>query len=1102
MRRLLTLLCFAALLAAPASHAQQRSTPALDAEAALEARPTARPATERPVYYRYDEALGGLVLNEAGRAASAAFRADLPAVAPRAPRRAADRSARVPPVPVYRGSSLVLTVDAAFDDGGGDANPGDGVCETISFPDECQLRAAIDEANAATGPITIEFAIDDGPTGSEIAPGVWQIQVEFVSSMGPDPLPRIETSDVTIDGLTQPGASCGDLVSGPKHDLRVVLDGSLLSFGDGLSNFNEPGMTVRGLVIQNFPGMGIRAFRENSLAECNYVGTDFTGEAAAGNFDGIEVNGTTQNNLVSGNGNIGIIPYPFESGMIVQRNLVGSDADGNQPLGNGSTGIWVSGDNADINTNLASANVLEGIFLGLDPGEHGAVPSGVVLTNNTVGLTKNRGVGPGGMGAFDGILVEDDDTFEDLVDNDIGLPGAGNGNFVGNNTFGISVIGSGVSDTRIRNNTVGLALNGNAAPNGSGVLVDGDDPLGTRIGGLAAGEGNVISGNVLSGVFLGGGISTHVEGNTIGLNAAGAVRPNGQVGDNLQNSGIDVFDSFDPVIRGNTVSGNNGSGIRFAGPLRGDAGGTTAARSSAAFVVSDNRIGTTADGSAARPNVESGLVLGNSASLATVSGNTISGNTDTGVFLFGGVSGVVLENNFIGTNAAGDDLGNGIPGEDGLAGIFCQSASGVRIGQNFQPNTIRFNERDGIFLSGGCSDIAIVGNVIDSNGQLAVDLAPDGPNPNDAGDGDSGANDRLNFPVITSAENDGSNSVIAWTLNAEANTTYELLFCRNAAPDASGFGECETPNALATTTTNGSGNASGTQTLGASAYPAGSFVTANATEVAGTLPQGYRKTSEFAASVEVEDAGLSGEITIDATPTSPLTVPRGGQVSFTYVVANGTANPATGQSWFSAALQNGPTLAEGVITNGTLPSGQQVTVPYVQQVPGNAPVATYDFCLRVGLFPNVVIDEDCFEIVVTPARAASGAEAWAALEVGPWVPEPMAGAKEADEAAAPEADAVEAASGAAVPETVELAGAYPNPFGRAATVAFALPEAQHARLAVYDVLGREVARLADGELEAGRHEAVLDGAALPSGVYLVRLVAGADVRTEQVTLVR
>ncbi|MEM6784236.1 MAG: T9SS type A sorting domain-containing protein, partial [Bacteroidota bacterium] len=56
---------------------------------------------------------------------------------------------------------------------------------------------------------------------------------------------------------------------------------------------------------------------------------------------------------------------------------------------------------------------------------------------------------------------------------------------------------------------------------------------------------------------------------------------------------------------------------------------------------------------------------------------------------------------------------------------------------------------------------------------------------------------------------------------------------------------------------------------------------------------------------------------------------------------------------------------------------------------------------------------------------------------------------------------------------------------------------------VYDLLGREVATLADGRIEAGTHTMMLDGRGLPSGVYVVRLETGAGtVQTQRVTLLR
>ena len=80
--------------------------------------------------------------------------------------------------------------------------------------------------------------------------------------------------------------------------------------------------------------------------------------------------------------------------------------------------------------------------------------------------------------------------------------------------------------------------------------------------------------------------------------------------------------------------------------------------------------------------------------------------------------------------------------------------------------------------------------------------------------------------------------------------------------------------------------------------------------------------------------------------------------------------------------------------------------------------------------------------------------------------------------------------------------AYPNPFNPSAEIAFDLPEATDVRLAVYDVTGREVARLADGPTGAGAHRVRFDATGLPSGVYLYRLEAGSFAATERMTLVK
>ena len=73
------------------------------------------------------------------------------------------------------------------------------------------------------------------------------------------------------------------------------------------------------------------------------------------------------------------------------------------------------------------------------------------------------------------------------------------------------------------------------------------------------------------------------------------------------------------------------------------------------------------------------------------------------------------------------------------------------------------------------------------------------------------------------------------------------------------------------------------------------------------------------------------------------------------------------------------------------------------------------------------------------------------------------------------------------PLGVQIRRPSPNPFEDAATLGLTLPAAARVRVALVDVLGREVAVLGDGPREAGPHEVPIDGAALRPGVYVARV---------------
>ena len=92
--------------------------------------------------------------------------------------------------------------------------------------------------------------------------------------------------------------------------------------------------------------------------------------------------------------------------------------------------------------------------------------------------------------------------------------------------------------------------------------------------------------------------------------------------------------------------------------------------------------------------------------------------------------------------------------------------------------------------------------------------------------------------------------------------------------------------------------------------------------------------------------------------------------------------------------------------------------------------------------------------------------------------------------------------GRGVPDRLTFLAPYPNPAAGRATLSYTLPASGPVRIAVYNVLGQEVAVLAQGEARAGRVERHVDLSRLPSGSYFVRLTAAGQDRTQRLTVVR
>lgn len=80
--------------------------------------------------------------------------------------------------------------------------------------------------------------------------------------------------------------------------------------------------------------------------------------------------------------------------------------------------------------------------------------------------------------------------------------------------------------------------------------------------------------------------------------------------------------------------------------------------------------------------------------------------------------------------------------------------------------------------------------------------------------------------------------------------------------------------------------------------------------------------------------------------------------------------------------------------------------------------------------------------------------------------------------------------------------AYPNPFNNTARVAFDLPQTAQIEAKLYSIDGREAAKVASGSYSAGRHELTIEGDALATGVYILRMTAGASVATQKLVLLK
>jgi hypothetical protein len=89
-----------------------------------------------------------------------------------------------------------------------------------------------------------------------------------------------------------------------------------------------------------------------------------------------------------------------------------------------------------------------------------------------------------------------------------------------------------------------------------------------------------------------------------------------------------------------------------------------------------------------------------------------------------------------------------------------------------------------------------------------------------------------------------------------------------------------------------------------------------------------------------------------------------------------------------------------------------------------------------------------------------------------------------------------------LPTSFALQQNYPNPFNPTTTIEYHVPVSGFVKLSIFDMLGREIAVLVNGNVQAGKHRVTFDASSFTAGVYFYRMQAGAFVETKKLVLLR
>ncbi len=647
--------------------------------------------------------------------------------------------------------------------------------------------------------------------------------------------------------------SRGVALAGGALNTRIGTD------GNGIADTEERNV-ISGNNEQGILNIGAS---NNTIIAGNYIGINAAGTAALPNTShGIGVNGSTglrigtdgsndafntnERNIISGNTSYGIVFESSASSNTVAGNYIGLNAAGTAVVANLFQGIYayiasnnnVIGTDSDGVADTDERNVISGSS---QTGVQIKDSTGTIIAGNYIG-TDPTGLLDFGN-AFNGILFDNADNGR-IGTNGDGVNDVGEGNLISGNDGGGTGVRTpglyfvtGSTGNTIAGNIIGMNASGTAALGNAydGITLDtsNNNVVGVNGDGSAgeANEGNLISGNGRWGILNYHSSSNVYAGNIIGLNITG----NADFGNT--SGGIDVTsslgiasnnnrfgtngDGVSDALERNIISGNGGVGINLVDQ---DQTSTTTGN-----VVAGNYIGSDITGLLPFGNGGDGIdmyrrfqgtIIGfDGTGTASVERNIIVASGWAGIWMGNSTAfsnNTVIAGNYIGVGADGTTaLGN-------YVGIFVDGfVNDVTIGGDTvaEGNLIANSTGDGgvELIDDPTADvdgIEISHNSIFGNFDMSIDITADvtlyeadGPNPNDVGDGDTNANQGMNYPVITSVSSSGGNTTIVGTLDTASATLATIeVYLTNTAVHATNHGDLKTFIGTATPTNASPGN--------------------------------------------------------------------------------------------------------------------------------------------------------------------------------------------------------------------------------------------------------------------------------------------------------